>query len=207
MAFPAPIRPVLVVAFAAVLSACGAAEADPDRFETMAQAVAAIPVESAPAKRAPATATPVSVEVMSPHALWDARDSEAVSVRDRMIAAAAPAMTKAVVEQARVEVVRAVQEVVPARQAAPAPPAEIRTEGASLVQLGAYADEAAARAAWARMQSGDGGWALDGLAPVYEPAEVDGRRVVRLKTRAPGAGAAALCAAAGIDDPWCHRAA
>lgn len=206
MAFRIPIRPVLAFALAGVLSACGAAEADPHRFESMAETVAAIPVEGVPARRAPVAATPVSVEVMSPHALWDARDGETSGVPDRMVAAAAPAMTKAVVDKARVEVVRVVQEAIPSRQAAPViKPIDVPTEGTSLVQLGAYADEASARAAWTRMKAGDGGWALEGLAPVYEPTQVNGRSIVRLKTRAPGAGAAALCAAAGIDDPWCHR--
>lgn len=206
MTFRIPIRPALATGLCAALSACGGAEADPNRFENMAETVAAIPVDGAPAKHASVVATPVSVEVMSPHALWEARDIDASGVRDRMVAAAAPAMTKAVVDQARFEVISAVQDVVPPRQAAPvAKPFDVRTEGTSLVQLGAYADEASARAAWTRMKAGDGGWALEGLAPVYEPADIGGRRVVRLKTRAPGAGAAALCAAAGIDDPWCHR--
>ncbi|HZV84233.1 MAG TPA: SPOR domain-containing protein, partial [Brevundimonas sp.] len=63
----------------------------------------------------------------------------------------------------------------------------------------------AARAAWVRLQSGQAAWALDGLSPVYETVEVGGRTLTRLKVRAPAAGAAAVCAAAGIDDPWCRR--
>ena len=54
---------------------------------------------------------------------------------------------------------------------------------------------------------GDAAWALDGLSPVYEGVEVGGRRLTRLKVAAPAAGAAAVCAAAGIDDPWCNRVA
>ena len=75
------------------------------------------------------------------------------------------------------------------------------------VQLGAYSSEAAARAAWTRLKSGDAAWALDGLSPVYEGVEVGGRRLTRLKVAAPAAGTAAVCAAAGIDDPWCNRVA
>ena len=75
------------------------------------------------------------------------------------------------------------------------------------MQLGAYSSEPAARAAWTRLKSGDAAWALDGLSPVYEGVEVGGRRLTRLKVAAPAAGAAAVCAAAGIDDPWCNRVA
>ena len=78
--------------------------------------------------------------------------------------------------------------------------AAVTDAAGDLVQIGAYSSEAAARAAWARLD-------LDGLTPVYEAAEVGGRRLTRLKVRAPAAGAAAVCAAAGIDDPWCRRGA
>jgi aerobic-type carbon monoxide dehydrogenase small subunit (CoxS/CutS family) len=37
--------------------------------------------------------------------------------------------------------------------------------------------------------------------------EVDGRRLTRLKVPTPATGAAAVCAAAGIADPWCNRVA
>jgi hypothetical protein len=100
---------------------------------------------------------------------------------------------------ARVEQVRA--QLRPAAQ-----PAETLPPRA-LVQLGAYSSEGGARAAWARLQSGPAAWALDGLSPVYETIEVGGRTLTRLKVRAPAAGAAAVCAAAGIDDPWCRRTA
>jgi len=76
-----------------------------------------------------------------------------------------------------------------------------------LVQLGAYSSEAAARSAWSRLKSGEAAWALNGLSPVYEGVQVGGRRLVRLKVATPAAGAAAVCAAAGIDDPWCNRVA
>ena len=87
----------------------------------------------------------------------------------------------------------------PGPAAAPAAPR-------GLVQLGAYSSEASARAAWTRLKSGQAAWALDGLSPVYEAVDVGGRSLTRLKVRAPAAGAAAVCAAAGIDDPWCRRA-
>ena len=79
------IRPVLACLAAATLSACGMVDADPHRFENMAEAVAAIPLDE-PREAAPVDAVAartaaeaglrpaLKVEVMDPHALWDARD-------------------------------------------------------------------------------------------------------------------------------------
>ena len=83
----------------------------------------------------------------------------------------------------------------------PAEPAPASSSSA-LIQLGAYASQASAQAAWDRL-----GQATTGLAPVFEPAEVNGRRLVRLKVRAGSAQASALCARAAASDPWCVRAA
>ena len=203
------IRPVLVCLAAATLSACGMVEADPNRFENMARAVAAIPLEAGedrPASRAPVrTATEAGlrpalrVEVMDPHALWDARDGGLRAMAEeqggRIAAAAAPAVAEAVVRDvsARVDGAAARVGLRPARP--PSPRADV-----TLIQIGAYSSEAAARAAWTRLD-------LKGLAPVFEPVEVNGRRLVRLKTPVSAARAAAVCAAAGVDDPWCRRAA
>lgn len=205
------IRPVLACLAAAALSACGMVEPNPHRFEDMAEAVAAIPLDG----QARAEARPVAVrtagqaglrpalrvEVMDPHALWDARDGDLSGAVEeqgqRLAAAAAPAVADAVVQQvsARIDSAAARAGLRPAQRlrpaAAPAP--------ARLVQLGAYSSEAAARAAWARLD-------LDGLTPVFEGVEVGGRRLTRLKVRTSAATAAAVCAAAGVDDPWCRRA-
>ena len=204
------IRPVLLSVAAASLSACGMVESDPHKFESMAESVASIPLDGTRSSQAEGLRPALEVEVLTPHALWDARDGDtdlAGSVREaapQLIQSSAPAVAEAVVQRASLEVREAGAAVLrPAMRDEPV----IRTEGASLVQLGAYGSEASARAAWARLKSGSAAWALEGLSPVYEPAEVNGRHVVRLKTRTPGAGAAALCAAAGIDDPWCHQAA
>ncbi|MBW8304925.1 MAG: hypothetical protein K0M78_13565, partial [Brevundimonas sp.] len=54
------IRPVLVCLAAAALSACGMVDADPHRFENMAKAVAAIPLDGQAERagaRAPAART------------------------------------------------------------------------------------------------------------------------------------------------------
>ena len=207
------IRPVLACLAAATLSACGMVDADPHRFENMANAVAAIPLDGQaeragvrkPAARTAAEAglrPALQVQVMDPHALWDARDGGLLGLAEeqgqRFAAAAAPAVADAVVRNVsdRIDSAAAQAGLRPARAPRPAAP---RAAG-KLVQIGAYSSEAAARAAWARLD-------LDGLTPVYEAVEVGGRRLTRLKVNAPATGAAAVCAAAGIDDPWCHRAA
>ncbi|GAA0870112.1 hypothetical protein GCM10009116_19480 [Brevundimonas basaltis] len=198
---------------AASLSACGMVEADPHRFENMANAIAAIPLDGqaqqagsrSPVVRTAADAglrPALKVQVMDPHALWDARDGGLNGLVEqqgqRLAAAAAPAVADAVVRDVstRIDGAAARAGLRPAH--APRPPAPHRP--AKLVQIGAYSSEAAARAAWARLD-------LDGLSPVYEAVEVGGRRLTRLKVNAPSTAAAAVCAAAGVDDPWCHRAA
>jgi ABC-type glycerol-3-phosphate transport system substrate-binding protein len=206
------IRPALVLLAAAGLTACGAVESDPNQFETMARSVADIPLDGATPAAASGATRPgggmrpaLKVEVLTPHALWDARDADlrdaVQTAAPRLAAAAAPAVVEAATEQVsgRVEQIRA--QLRPAAHSAEALPPR------ALVQLGAYSSEDAARAAWARLQSGQAAWALDGLSPVYEAVEVGGRTLTRLKVRAPAAGAAAVCAAAGIDDPWCRRTA
>lgn len=213
------IRPVLACLAAAAVSGCGMVEADPHRFESMAEAIAAIPLDgqagTSPVKpRVVRTAADVGlrpalqVQVMDPHALWDARDGGlggmAAEQGQRIANAAAPAIAEAVVRNVSTRVDTAVARtgLRPAKAPAIAAP-----RAGGLVQIGAYSSEAAAQAAWSRLKSGGAAWALDGLTPVFEGVEVGGRRLTRLKVRAPAAGAAAVCAAAGVDDPWCHRTA
>lgn len=212
---PSPlIRPVLVLLATAGLGACGMVEADPHRFEALANSVAAIPLEgqrtTAPSRSSgEAGLRPaLRVEVMDPHALWDARDGFEGAVEraaPRLAAAAAPAVADAVVQRvsARIDEATTRAGLRPAIARAPAVP----RAKAGLVQLGAYSSEASARSAWTRLKASEAAWALDGLTPVYEAVDVGGRTLTRLKVRAPAAGAAAVCAAAGIDDPWCRRAA
>ena len=207
------IRPVLACLAAGALSACGMVEADPHRFENMAEAVAAIPLDgqaergevrkAAARTAAEAGLRPaLQVQVMDPHALWDARDGGLRGLAEeqgqRLAAAAAPAVADAVVGNVsnRIDSAAAQAGLRPAR----APAAVAPRPAGKLVQIGAYSSEASARAAWARLD-------LDGLTPVFEAVEVGGRRLVRRKVKAPATGAAAVCAAAGVDDPWCHRAA
>lgn len=207
-------RPVLVCLAAATVSACGMIDADPHRFENFAENVAAIPLaddRTPPSEDAPATQVaepgarkPLTVEVMDPHALWDARDGLMPAMAPALSDAAAPAIVEAAVQRVAARPAEVAPAAKPAIHVRPAPAVR---EGGNLVQIGAYSSETAARAAWARLKGGQASWALDGLSPVYEKIDVNGRQLVRLKVRVPGAGAAAVCAAAGIDDPWCHRAA
>ena len=206
------IRPVLAILLTAGVSACGMVEADSHRFENLANRIASVPLDGSqpvstavesPVRTAAQTGLrpALRVEVMDPHALWDARDGGL----DGVVRAAAPQVAEAVapvVIQAAVRETSARVESA-ARGLRPAVPS--RPSG--LVQLGAYSSETAARAAWTRLKSGSAAWALEGLSPRFEAVQVNGRDLVRLKVRAPAAGAAAVCAAAGIDDPWCRRSA
>ncbi|MGZ9114472.1 MAG: SPOR domain-containing protein [Brevundimonas sp.] len=214
---------MLVLLAASGLTACGVVESDPHRFETLADSVAAIPLDGGPRVQ-PASAShhsptdaglrpAIRVEVLDPHALWDARDAEVNRMVERaaprLAAVAAPAMADAVVQQVSTRIDSAASRVGlrSAIQARPAVVTASPAAGRALVQLGAYSSEASARAAWTRLKSGQAAWALDGLSPVYEAVEVGGRQLTRLKVRAPAAGAGAICAAAGVDDPWCRRSA
>ncbi|WP_156389421.1 SPOR domain-containing protein [Brevundimonas sp. Root1423] len=213
---------MLVLLAASGLTACGMVDADPHRFENMAESVAAIPlddgprVEATPAMQRTATDTrlrpAIRVEVLDPHALWDARDADLNGMVERnaprLVAAAAPAMADAAVQQVstRIDAAASRAGLRPALQASPAAATAAPAAARGLVQLGAYSSEASAREAWTRLKAGQAAWALDGLSPVYEAVDVGGRSLTRLKVRTPAAGAAAVCAAAGIDDPWCRRA-
>lgn len=217
MQFSPLFRPVLACVVAVSASGCGMVDSDPNRFENLAGYVADIPVSmDRPAQGAvkplPSAAetglrsarAPLKVEVMDPHDLWDARDG----VVEAAVARAAPA----VIEAAAPMVVEAATREVQARIAPRASeqrglrPAVSRPSG-RLVQLGAFASPEAARAAWTRLKTGQAARYLADVQPVYETVRVNGRNLVRLKVAAPAAGAAAVCAAARINDPWCTRGA
>lgn len=206
------IRPVLAIFLTAGVSACGMVDSDPHRFENLANRIASVPLDgSAPAPAAAAKPVRTAaqsglrpalrVEVMDPHALWDARDGGLNGV----VAAAAPQVAEAVAPVLIDAAVRETSTRVESAARGLRPAMASRPTG--LVQLGAYSSQDAARAAWTRLKSGSASWALDGLSPVFEAVQVNGRNLVRLKVRAPASGAAAVCAAAGIDDPWCRRSA
>lgn len=213
MTLVACVRPVLVLFAVAGVGACGAVE-DPHRFETMAQQVADIPldgqaqptVQSVKAQTQGDLRPALKVDVMDVHDFWDARDgiaSATDAVVDGVADSVKPVVSRVVVQQAEDADVVTLR---PAIHAQDVPLETVMRPSSGLVQLGAYASEEAARAAWARLKAGSAAWALEGLTPVYETVEVQGRRLVRLKVQTPPSGAPAVCAAAGIDDPWCHRA-
>ncbi|MBL0947441.1 SPOR domain-containing protein [Brevundimonas sp.] len=199
----------LAAGLALSLTGCGWVEHDPHRFEQMAERVAAIPVTldrpgqsrlQTPMKTRDmglrdARADAVRVEVMDPHDLWEARDG----AMEGLIQAAAPVIAEATVDT----VGKRVSASVPQLRARPVSTHRDAGE-ASLVQLGAFGSEASARTAWARIRA-SAPEALAGLTPRFEPVTVDGRSLVRLKVAVPASGAAAVCAAARIQDPWCQR--
>ena len=217
MTLVACVRPVLALLAIASVSACGAVE-DPHRFETLGRQVAAIPLDGhtdttpvpvrQPSSPDDGLRPALKVDVMNVHDFWDARDgiaSASDAVVDGVADTVKPVVTRAVVQQTADST--QVVTLRPALRLQDVPIETVMRPSSGLVQLGAYATEDAARAAWARLKSGSAAWALEGLTPVYETVEVQGRRLVRLKVQTPPAGAPAVCAAAGIDDPWCHRAA
>jgi hypothetical protein len=213
MQFSSLIRPVLVCVLASSASACGMVDSDPNRFENLAGYVADIPVSMdrpGEAKARPVRSAaeiglrsaraPLKVEVMDPHELWDARDG---MVQDA-VARAAPAVIEAAAPMVARAATREVQTRLRPSQQRGLRPAVTRPSG-RLVQLGAFASQDAARNAWIRLKSGQAARYLADVQPVYEAVRVNGRNLVRLKVAAPAAGAAAVCAAARINDPWCTR--
>lgn len=193
----APIRTLVVVPFAVVLSGCGFVEADPHRFERWAEGVAAISLSSEEAGlRGPVVSgealglrgavdvgprTPMRIEVVEPEVLWDARaDGHRLPAP---VQGAASAVAEAVVQQAVQHAPEVAEEVV-------------RAAGRT-VQLGAFSSRAAAEAAWARLADHT---ALSGVSPRYETVQRDGRTLVRLRAVVADAAAGSVCRAAGAGD-------
>lgn len=194
-------------------------ESDPHRFESMAQAVASVSLDGASASvrtsseeglrpamvDAAAIANPgaLKVEVMDPHALWDARDSGLRGLVEQAapaaIEAAAPAVTDAVVQQVSDRMPR----MRPTRTVAVEPVRVAATEPRETLQLGAFSSPAAARAAWSRISAS--GPVVAQLTPAFEAVSVDGRTLTRLKVTTVGETARAVCRAADAADLGCLR--
>ncbi|QTN20755.1 SPOR domain-containing protein [Brevundimonas sp. AJA228-03] len=214
------LRPVLLGLASLSTTSCGMVESDPHRFESMAQAVASVPLDGSdqplrtaselglrPARvDAAAVANPgaLRVEVMDPYALWDARDAGLRGAVEQaapaMIEAAAPVVTRAVRQQVSdpAPTIRPTRAVVvePVRAAGATGPRET-------LQLGAFSSPAAARAAWSRIRAA--GHGLADLTPAFEAVEVDGRTLTRLKVTAAGNTVRAVCRAADAADLGCLR--
>ncbi|MGQ2992310.1 MAG: SPOR domain-containing protein [Brevundimonas sp.] len=208
------LRPVLTLLAGGLVASCGAAEVDANRFANLAQQVADIPVDGpvASAREPQETDTAATrglrpafgvetgqagalrVEVLDPHALWDARDG-----LRRPPAAAEPVLQQAVQRAVAPAPVAVTPEVRPMAAASRGP----RTT----IQLGAYSSPEAARSAWAAASAGKARAALNGLTPDFVAVQVNGKPYVRLRVSAPAATAAAICRAAEVSDPWCLRGA
>ena len=222
------MRPLsCLIALAASLSACSEANTGaPSSYEAWAEKVATIPLApsdtassgttSAPLLLAenpvqPSKNAPLRVELMSPHQLWDLRDGplkipdiEVAEGTTRPVLISAQAETSATPSPASQPVI-----VVPAspttRSTAPSatqPSSSFRT-----VQLGAYSSEDSARTAWNRLATSDQAGDLRGLVPQFEPTEVSGRTLVRLRVSAPQDKVQNLCRTVASDDPWCVSSA
>ncbi|CAL1691384.1 hypothetical protein MMB232_01522 [Brevundimonas subvibrioides] len=203
-------------------------EGDPNRFESIAQAVASVPLDGSggPSRKASegsirpavvdaaAIANPgaLKVEVMDPHALWDARDLGLRGVVEQaapaMVEAAAPVVTQAVLQQVsdRLPTMRpthAVEEE-PVRMSTAGPRETLSTAGPrETLQLGAFSSPSAARAAWSRIRAA--GASVADLTPAFETVDVDGRTLTRLKVTTSGEAARAVCRAADAADLGCLR--
>ena len=193
------LAPICVLA--GLLIGCGVVESDPNRFESAAERIAAIPLSGeevgnahsvAATDRPRERAAPLKVELMTPHELWDAREGLTAKVR----LASAPGPTPGPAPTAYPD-----PEAPPPAVTAPKP----TIVAARHVQLGAYSSEDGARAAWTRLSRGPGGTVLSGLQPVYEAVEIGGRRLFRLKVAATAGQAQALCRDLAASDPWCAR--
>lgn len=205
------LRPVLTLLAGGLVASCGSADGDANRFASLAQHVADIPVdgqavartrpavEATAAERGLRPAFPeiavkqagLKVEVMDPHDLWDSRDG---------LRPAFPAGGLAIEPKQRQTIVRFAPEVRPVVR-----PENVSTGSRKTIQLGAYSSPEAAHAAWAAARSGRAAAALQGLTPDFEAVKVNGRSLVRLRVSAPSAAAAAVCRAAEVADPWCLR--
>ena len=180
-----------------------------------------IRVATADAGMRPALPSALRVEVMDPHDLWDARDGLPVKKDPdggglrgmvernsaRMAEAAAPAVARAMVQQVSDRIDAETTELRPALSRPPVAASAAANQARTVIQLGAYSTEAAARSAWAKARDGAARQALAGLSPMFEAVEVNGRTLTRLKVAAPAAAATAICRAARVSDPWCARRA
>ncbi len=199
------LRPVLVCLFAVSAAGCSMVEGDPHRFEKLAQGIADIPVDGhlgASRTAAEAGLRPaMRIEVLDPHALWDAR----VGIVQQAVEDTSPAIVEAaapVIVQAAMNRVEAGMAEVGSRADALRPALPVVGERRT-IQLGAYSSETAARAAWRDFARGDAKGELADLQPRFEQADVNGRSVVRLKISTPTDRVDAVCRTTRIDAPWC----
>lgn len=231
MTFRRSLRPALAVLSGILVASCSAVEEEAFSFEALAHEVASIPVGGAadtsraypslPSSRElglrpamhldPERPGSLVVEVLDPHALWDARDGLRRSVTS-MPETLLPQGDEAI--RRRQDGLRPAAATVPAPAPAPvsvplpAPaPAQVPSRASpATIQLGAFSSDAAARAAWNRVSTGPAAEALAGLEPDFVSVRINGKSMVRLRISAPSARAYVICRAADIIDPWCVKA-
>ena len=219
------LRPVFVLLAGGFAAGCSGVDQDA-RFEQMAQNIADIPVtqggspaaesglrpafpQSNGSKKAPA----LTVQVMDPHDLWDARDglrqAHPVPVPLQVPPVHVNAGQAAAVLSRTAEATGLRPAFAAHERTAPAVamPRTVQAEVGprATIQLGAYSSTEAARMAWANARSGKAGPALRGLSPEFVTIQRGGKTLVRLRVSAPATTAAALCQAAQVSDPWCLR--
>lgn len=217
------LRPALVGLAGLAAASCGVVEADAQRFESMAEAVAGISLEENPAGvrdaassglrpafvSAEAVANPgaLRVEVMDPHDLWDARDAGLRGVIEQaapaLVEASVPVVAAAVMERVAVRTSAPRAEPVNSRPVAPPAPVPVEAPMMTTLQLGAFSSPDAARAAWTRIAAA--GDTVATLSPRFEAVEVDGRTLTRLKVVASQEAARAVCRAADAARLGCLR--
>ena len=213
-----PVSILVALMLSGALAGCGGAEGEPQRFQRLAEYVAAVDVPLSP-DAAPRSSTPraaadrglrparLEVAVMDPHDMWDARDAQAAGLRVKVADFVRPVAEAAAPVAATAALQRAAEQVPMLRPAVDRPAAEAPLRTASverrMIQLGAFSSEAAAREAWSRLK---GVAALAEASPVFQPVEVNGRTLTRLKVAAPADAAAAICRTVQAADSWCVRA-
>lgn len=196
------MRPLMSLAAVAMLvAACDtASDAQPSAYQAWADKVATIPLTPAsdagtssdapritlpldPQKPQPDAkpSTGMKVELVSPHQLWDLRDGP--------------------VKLPAIEVSEGPSVAAPATPPAPS------TTGALTIQLGAFSTQQQAQTAWDRLKSGPNKTALAGLSPRFDPVQVNGRTLIRLRVSASAPQALSLCQSIAAADPWCQSPA
>lgn len=208
------MRPLMSLAAVAMLvAACDtASDAQPSAYQAWADKVATIPLTPAsdagtsfdapritlpldPQKPQPDAkpSTGMKVELVSPHQLWDLRDGpvKLPSIEISEGPPVPPPANKAAIAPA-------------ARPAASVTP---NTAGARTIQLGAFSTQQQAQSAWNRLSSGSDKADLAGLSPRFDPVQVNGRTLIRLRVSASAQQAQTLCQSIAAADPWCQSPA
>lgn len=202
------MRPLMSLAVVALLvAACDtASDARPSAYQAWADKVATIPLtpasDAGTSSDAPRITLPLDpqipqpdakpsagmkVELVSPHQLWDLRDGP--------------------VKLPTIEVSEGPPVTAPANTPVRAAPAITAKAGSRTIQLGAFSTQQQAQTAWDRLTSGSNKTALAGLTPRFDPVQINGRTLIRLRVSASAQQALSLCQSIAAADPWCQSPA